>query len=159
MPRSLSSTPMPLLIATLRRGGLFFVMVALMLIIKEEFPFSNFPMYSVLPESTTCLQLTDTQDKVIPIVPVFGEAITVLKKQLTHEIKMAQEKSAIKKRDDLPPEVTKAAGAKVLRWLLTHFKCNDPQLRGQVIRLQQTTFSLKDGQVVREVETLAEDRI
>ncbi len=150
---------MPLLIAILRRGGLFFVMVALMLIIKEQFPFSNFPMYSVLPDSTICLQLTDAQDKVIPIVPVFGGAITVLKKQLNNEIKVVQSKSAIKKRDDVPPEVTRAAGAKVLRWLLTHFKCNDPKLIGQAIKLQQITFSVKDGRVVREVETLAEDRI
>lgn len=150
---------MPLLTAILRHGGLFFVMVALMLTIKEEFPFSNFPMYSVLPDSTICLQLTDADDHIIPIVPVFGGAITVLKKQLNHEVKMVQEKSAIKKRDDVPPEVTRAAGAKVLRWLLTHFKCKDAKLQGQVIRLQQITFSVQNGQVVREVETLAEDRI
>ena len=150
---------MSLLTATLRHGWFFFVMAGLMLAIKEEFPFSNFPMYSVLPDSTTCLQLTDAQDHVVPIGPVFGGAITVLKKQLNHELKMAQDKGAFKKRDEAPPEIIHAAGAKVLKWLLVHFKCNDPKMKGQPIRLQQVTFSVRQGQVVREVETLAEDRV
>ncbi|MDB6140673.1 MAG: hypothetical protein JWO94_3745, partial [Verrucomicrobiaceae bacterium] len=122
-------------------------------------PFSNFPMYCVLPSSTICLQLTDAEDHVIPIWPVFGGAITVLKKQLNHEVALVQATGAFKKRDEAPPEIVHAAGAKVLKWLLAHFPCNDPGLKGQIIRLQQITFSVRNGLVVREVETLAEDRI
>ena len=150
---------MPFITSILRRCWLFFLMVVLMLTIKEEFPFSNFPMYSVLPESTNCLQLTDADDHVIPIWPVFGGAITVLKKQLNHELSMVKAKGSFKKRDEVPPEILHPAGEKVLKWLLTHFPCKEPKLKGQVIKLQQVTFRVKQGRVVRSVETLAEDRV
>ncbi len=149
----------PALISALKHGGIFFVMIALMLIIKEEFPFSNFPMYSLLPDSTICLQLTDAENHVVPIWPAFGGSITVLKKQLNHELSMVQNTGAFKKRDETPPEILHAAGTKVLTWMLTHFKCADPKLRGQVIRLQQVKFRVRDHKVSREVETLAEDHI
>ena len=147
------------LISAFKQGGVFFVMIALMLTIKENFPFSNFPMYALLPDSTICLQLTDAEDHVVPLWPAFGGSITVLKKQLNHELSMVQKTGAFKKRDETPPEILHAAGTKVLTWLLTHFKCADPQLKGQVIRLQQVKFRVRDHKVSREVETLAEDHV
>lgn len=134
-------------------------MIALMLTIKEEFPFSNFPMYALLPDNTICLQLTDAEDHVIPVWPAFGGSITVLKKQLNHELSMVQKTGAFKKRDEVPKDILHPAGAKVLTWLLTHFKCADPKLKGQVIRLQQVKFRVQHGKVRREVETLAEGHI
>ena len=157
--RSLSSASMSSIVALLRNGWVFFLMVALMLAIKEEFPFSHFPMYSVLPDSTNCLQLVDAEGKIVPIWEVFGGSISVLKKQVNHELSLVRKEKALSRRDDVPPEVMGPIGSKVLKWLLVHFPCKDPARKGQVVKLQEITFKLENGRVERTVKTLAEDRM
>lgn len=147
------------LTALLRNGWFFLVMSALCLIIKEQFPFSNFPMYSALPDSTNCLQMVDADDHIIPIWPVFGGSISVLKKQLNHELTMLREKGAFKKKDDMPEELLNSVGKKVLTWSLTHYPCKEPARKGQLVKLQEITFRIKDGKVVRNTRTLAEDKM
>ena len=147
------------LLALLRHGAVFFVMAALMLIIKEQFPFSNFPMYSSLPESAKILQLVDAEDHLIPTWPIFGTTVSVLKKKVNYELSALRDKGEFKKRDDAPPEVLQAVGAKVLKWLLETYPCKQTERKGQVVKLQEITLRIKDGRLVRSIKTLAEDRI
>jgi len=150
---------MPLLTTLLsfaRKFGLFVAMLAAMLACGDQFPFSNFPMYSVLPETVICMRLTDTQGKMIPSVPAFNVGTTILKKQMARELQTMKAEGRIKLVSDPPLDAAREAGQRVLDWVLKNHPPREAALTGTIVRLEQVTYAIKKGAISQRVDVIGE---
>jgi hypothetical protein len=146
------------LLTVLQRSAMFLIMAALMLIFGDQFPFSNFPMYSVLPDSVICMRVTDSAGKLLPLDPAFGIGTTLLKKQMERELHEMKDAGTINKISDPGLPAAKKAGKVVLDWLLAHHPPRRAELSGQTVKLEQVSYRVKHGEVVEKVDVLAEGR-
>lgn len=137
-------------------AGLFLVMCVLMLSIGDQFPFSHFPMYSVLPESTMCIRVTDEGGKLIPVQLAFSVQSSILKKQMVRELQEMKAQKKIKLTRSVPLEVSKQCGVRVLDWMLKNRPVRDPALVGKTVKLEQVTYTARKGSVTETVDVLAE---
>lgn len=144
------------LISVCSNAGLFLVMCVLMLAIGDQFPFSHFPMYSVLPESTICLRVTDGAGKLIPVQLAFSVQSSILKKQMVRELQELKSKGEIKIVSSVSLPASKKCGQRVLDWMLKNRPVRDPALAGATVRLEQVTYTAKKGSVKQQVDVLAE---
>ena len=62
------------------------VMVIALFVIKEEFPFSNFPMYSNISEEADVAYVTDQNDKPLPMKALFKTSSGSTKKMYKKEL-------------------------------------------------------------------------
>ena len=69
------------------RWGLLLLFTAFCLLLREEFPFSNFPMYSSFGKSTYYVYLADSEDRPLATLPTVGMATPILKKVYDTELK------------------------------------------------------------------------
>jgi hypothetical protein len=56
------------------------LLVVVLFLIKEEFPFSNFPMYSNFDEEADVVFITDQNNNALPMEPLFGKGSAGTKK-------------------------------------------------------------------------------
>jgi len=139
-------------------AGMFLIMSALMLALGDQFPFSHFPMYSVLPDKVICLRVTDASGTLLPLNPSFGIVTPLLKKQMERELKGMKEARKIKLISAPPAEAEREAGQKVLDWMLAHYQPLQPALAGQTVKLEQVGYQMKSGHVAETVRVLAEGK-
>lgn len=131
----------------IQRFGFFAFMLAAMLLAGDQFPFSNFPMYSILPDSLMSMRLTDAQGNLLPSVPAFGVGTTIIKKQMARELHEMKEKGQIKLIKTVPLDASKEAGQRVLAWVLDNHPPRNPELAGATIKLEQTIYTTQKGSV------------
>lgn len=136
------------------------LMTLLLLIIGEEYPFSNFPMYSGLDDSSDVLFMTDQQDQPLPIHTLFGTSASTQKKVYMSELKKicnAQNRDT----DEALPEERKAACDKMLDKLMPRLKQHRwAQYSGKVttLRIYHKIFTLENGRVATSKPVLIAER-
>ena len=143
-------------LAVVDHAGLFLVLTPLMLVIGDQFPFSNFPMYSILPESTMCVRVTDGDGKLIPVQLAFSVQASILKKQMVRELQEMKAQKKIKRLSTASLETSQECGQRVLDWMLKNRPASDPALAGKMVKLEQVTYTATKGSVTERVDVLAE---
>ncbi len=159
--------PAPLLrlvrqIAPLSAG---IALTALCLALKENFPFTHYPMYSNFSDQTFYVWLADSQGEPIAVQTLTGLRTGRIKKVYDKEIDKVR--AAIRDRTGSAPrdrELTAAqrriAGDPTLRWL---YGASPPAARAALaaaapLQLFQVDITLADGEV-RESEPVLVGRI
>lgn len=136
------------------------VMTAVLWLVGENYPFSNFPMYSNFQPETDYLWISDGNDQPLAVQKVFGHRTSTLKKVFGRNIKSTRDD--VKQRtgrgvklEELPPEAWEAAGVETLRWmcLSTRNAALPP-----VIRLHRVELRLKDEEILPTSHRVAELR-
>lgn len=141
------------------RVGVFLCIGVACLVVKENYPFSNFPMYSNFGKSTTMLYVTDEQDRPLPLMDNYGMRTSILKKVYQSEIKrLAKEAGVDRKKlsDELKAEAADITLERVLgyRTDMQYVQRPWPELR-----LYEVTIRIKDDKLTRETEFLGRKEI
>ena len=94
------------------------VLVVALFVIKEQFPFSNFPMYSRFEPETYYVYVTSEKGDIVPVGPMFGRSISDVKK--AYDRKLSNLKKSIKgvRKIDMPADKKKDAAVECLQWLV-----------------------------------------
>lgn len=122
--------------------------VALLLLVGENYPFSNFPMYARLDEESVYFLVRNGRGEMLPYVTTFRSRSTYVPKALkTERRKLEQE--------GLTPEAALIqAGKNVLRYLVERA---EPQKQGDLLRnglrLIEVRISVEDSRL-KETETV-----
>ncbi len=116
------------------------VVIALFLI-KEQFPFSSFPMYSNFDTEAEVLFVTDQNDRVLPMLDALGRWSSSAKKAYKKELGKL---TAKRKRDAAHANAAEraAAGRIVLDDLCAHEGHLAPYAAATSIRLYRRSFQL-----------------
>jgi hypothetical protein len=122
--------------------------VALLLIIGENYPFSNFPMYSNLEEESVYFMVLNRSGEMLPFVTSFRSRSTYVPKALKAERRKLE-------RDGMSSEAALTqAGKNVLLYLVERA---EPQKREDLLRnglrLIEVRISVEDSRL-REDETI-----
>lgn len=137
-------------------AGFFLVLSVIMLAVGDQFPFSHFPMYSVLPESAMSIRVVDEDGRRVPVQTAFSVQSSILKKQMMRELNEQKVKGRIKRVSAASLEVSKECGQRVLDWMLQNRPACDPAMAGKKVKLEQVVFTAKKGSVTEEAIVLAE---
>ncbi|WP_009961149.1 hypothetical protein [Verrucomicrobium spinosum] len=118
-------------------------------VVGEQYPFSNFPMYSHLDKEADVLYVTDQTDRVLPMEKLFGTSSSTQKKVFITELKEICNPKGRDTRDALPEERS-AAGAKLGEKLFPKLKPHNlAQVGGEVkgLRLYYKVFTVESGAI------------
>ncbi|CAN5315354.1 hypothetical protein BH23VER1_BH23VER1_27840 [soil metagenome] len=135
----------------------------LCLVLKEEFPFSHFPMYSSFSNYTYYVYVTDKNGEPIPLEAITSVRTSKLKKILQNGLDDVKDEVKEATGDwpgfaVLPTEAKRPAGEATLRWLRENCK---ESARAQLashapLTLHQVELFIDDeGRMVREDEPIA----
>lgn len=143
-------------LATIWRNTPFREMTLLVLalfIIKERFPFSNFPMYSNIDDKADVVFVTDQNDKPLPMKAVFKTSSGSSKKMLNTEIKKLTNPHG---RDsaDATPEELQAAGKAVMVTLKERLRRDAMPPETTMLRFYRKTFRAGELGVGKETPQL-----
>lgn len=107
------------------------LLVVFLAIVKEQYPFSDFPMYSHLDDESDVLYVTDQADNVLPMEKLFGTGASTQKKVFMTELKSICNP---KKRDtkNALPEEKQQAGSQLMDKLM-------PKLKREKLAAMSTT--------------------
>ncbi|MDQ3119972.1 MAG: hypothetical protein M3Q89_10465 [Verrucomicrobiota bacterium] len=138
-------------------GRPLLLITAVCLLLREEFPFSHFPMYSSFGRSTYYVYLTNGADQPLPTVTTLGVSTPTLKKIYESEVRREMERIPRASRKSLSLEQRRPAGERVLQRLL-----NSPRVQqsGNVLsaglRLYEMRITLERREFQRRKELIAE---
>jgi len=109
---------------------------ALLAFAGEQYPFSDFPMYSHVDKEADVLYVTDQNDRVLPMEKLFGTSTSTQKKVFITELKDIVNPKKRDTRDALPDE-RQEAGAKFADKLFPKLKRHNlAQVGGEVSALR-----------------------
>jgi hypothetical protein len=125
--------------------------VALLLIVGENYPFSNFPMYSSLEEESAYFVVENSRGEMLPYVTSFRSRSTYVPKALKAERRKLEQ-------GGMSPEVALTqAGKNVLLYLVERA---EPQKRGNLLgnglRLIEVRISVEDSRLKEEKTVVVE---
>jgi len=127
--------------------GLFFV--------KEQYPFSNFPMYSKVDQEADILYITDQTDQALPMDAVFRTGSGTSKKMYKKELTAVTHATG-RKLDDATPEDRATAGRAVMTTLMKRTRSSQMPPNVSQLRFYRKTFRLENGTLAHlEPERLA----
>ena len=121
--------------------------VVLCLIFGENYPFSNFPMYSALSSRAELVYVTNAAGEPLEMQPVFGFETWSARKMLKTETrKLEKQNPGLSEA-----EVRERAGQFVLRFLLQRIpEPKQSELLAQGVQLHWDKIELQKGRIVRE---------
>ena len=124
--------------------------------IGEQFPFSNFPMYSSFGRDTYYVYLADGTGQPLPTIAAAGITTPILKKMYDAELQRELKRLRTQRRR-LRVEQKAPVGARVLEALVK----SAPSLtavpqRPPGVRLYEVNISVEQGQFNRRTELIAE---
>ena len=122
------------------------------LLLRENFPFSHFPMYAGLLDFTNYVYLTDEHDRPIA-TRRFGLSASTLKKLYHARIGDGTRIATIRK---LSMEELRPAGREVLESMLARPRLRERPLTCRRLRLHQVNLRYRHGSVDREEFLVAE---
>jgi hypothetical protein len=134
------------------------VLTAACLLVKEQYPLSDFPMYSSFTSKTFYVYLADGDGTPIATAPATGMTTPTLKKIYVSETRRERARSPLRSQG-LTSEQKRAAGER----LLTQLK-NSPDLRERnvtlpvTLRLYEVNISMAHGRFDKQTELVAELR-
>ena len=125
----------------------------------QQYPFTNFPMYSHLDAESDVLYVTDQSDKPLPFHTLFGTKTSTQKKVLISELKKICNPKGRDTRDAEPDE-RKQAGAKMVEKLMPRLKRDRVPAGVTSLRFHYKVFQAKDGKIIETPPQLvAEQRL
>ena len=134
------------------------IITAACLLVQEQYPFSNFPMYSSFGPTTYYLYIADGTGAPIPTLATLGISTPKLKKVFSSEMRKARERLHPPPQQ-LTPEEKQAVGQQFLAKLKS-----SPAARARkrkvpaVLRLYEVNISLESGRFEKKTEMIAELR-
>ncbi len=134
------------------------LLTAACLLLREQYPLSNFPMYSSFSSKTFYVYLADGDGAPLAAVNTFGVTTPTLKKIFVNETRRERERSP-EKSQRLTNEQKQIVGAR----LLSRLK-NSPAARERgvvlppVLRLYEVDISMAGGRFERQTALIAEVR-
>lgn len=143
------------------RGGrwnLLLLFTALCLVVREEFPFSNFPMYSSFGKSTYYVYLASSEGAAFATLPIAGMTTPTLKKMYEAEVKK-EVRRLRSSRSKLTLEQKRPAGERILARLK-----NSPRAQEQgtafpeILRLYEVNIALDGVRFDTRTDLIAEIR-
>lgn len=129
-------------------------------VVKEQYPFSNFPMYSHLDKEADVLFVTDQTDRVLPMERLFGTSSSTQKKVFITELKDICNPQGRDTRDALPEERSQA-GAKLAEKLFPKLKPHNLAKEGGEVtslRLYYNVFKVENGAVTTGTPQLVAEK-
>ena len=138
-------------------------MTAVCLAVKEEFPFSHFPMYESFSDYSFVVYIADRDGEPIPVQSITSQKTSKLKKIFDREQKQARKELEaagveIEGYQFMTKEQRRPAGEKTLKWLYANSKEGGvEELRKHApLRLYYIHLRVGDDGFEREVELIAE---
>lgn len=128
------------------------------LLIEEQFPFSNFPMYSSFGPTTYYLYIADGAAAPIATLTTLGMSTPTLKKVFSTEMRKERARLGTRAKQ-LTPEQKEAVGERLLARLRTSPAAL--QRGGEippVLRLYEVNISLARGRFDKQTVLIAEQR-
>ncbi|MEY4482859.1 MAG: hypothetical protein RL693_311, partial [Verrucomicrobiota bacterium] len=125
------------------------LLVVLLAIIKEQYPFSDFPMYSHLDAESDVLYVTDQDDRVLPMEKIFGTGASTQKKVYMTELKSICNPKKRDTRDALPEE-KQQAGSQLMDKLMPKLKSEKLAAIGPTtksLRIYYKVYTLDAGNI------------
>ena len=133
------------------------LLTALCLVIREEFPFSHFPMYSSFGRSTYYVHLADSTGSPLPTVATLGVSTPTLKKIYESEVRGEMKRIPKASRQRLSIAQRQPAGKRVLQRLSNSTSTGQSEApRATGLRLYEVRISLEGGQFQKRRELIAE---
>ncbi len=126
------------------------------LLVREQYPFSNFPMYSGFGRNTYYVYLADGNGTPIPALTTMGVSTPTLKKMFADE--MAKEREHFKLH---PKKLTLEQKRDPGERLLARIKSSSAALarsapKPEVLRLYEVTISLEGERFTKQTVLIAE---
>lgn len=125
--------------------------VAVLLLIGEQFPFSNFPMYSSLDDESFYFVVTNSKDEILPYATSFRFRASFASKSYKTEYKKLV-KAGVPK-----DEASRQSAAKLLDYLVARA---EPSVRQELLkgglRFSEVRIGVKDGELVEKRTVFAE---
>ena len=118
---------------------------------RDWYPFSNFPMYSILPSATWALRATDMEDKPLPLEQIGVDAPT-LKKMINAELFRFKEAGIIRRVSESTLEHWQQAATNVVERLRTTM--NEPLFRHTGFKLHARHYKAGQDRVSIHDEAL-----
>lgn len=124
------------------------LVIALCLILKENYPFSNFPMYSSFSDHTFFIYVADADDEPIAIEVLTAIRTGRLKKVYDTQLRSVAKKLGKRKRE-LTVEERHEIGLETLRWFFSSSRDEvKPYLKKyKLIKLYHVDITIDDGEV------------
>ena len=134
------------------------VLTAACLVLREQYPFSHFPMYSSFGDNTYYVHLADGTGKPLPTLPTTGMMTATLKKMYDTELR--KEVARLRRsRRRLTTEEKRPAGERVLLALNRSLWAQQqaPQF-SPPLRIYEVNISCSAGRFEKRSELIAEAR-
>jgi hypothetical protein len=133
---------------------------ALLFFVGEQYPFSDFPMYSHLDKESDVFYVTDQDDRVLPMEKLFGTSSSTQKKVFITELK---DICNPKKRDtrDALPEERQEAGNELMDKLYPKLKRHHLAAVGgevKALRFYYKIFTIDAGKIASGKPQLVAER-
>ena len=126
------------------------------LVLQEQFPFSNFPMYSSFGRDTYYVYLADGAGEPLATIASFGITTPILKKMYDTELQR-EVKRLRTRRTRLRLEQKTPVGERVLQALTKpHAASPGGPERPAGLRLYEVNLSVESGRFVRRTELIAQ---
>ena len=122
------------------------VLVVALYVIKDQFPFSNFPMYSNFDTEADVVFIADQKGDPVSMDDVFRSGSSTAKKAYKKELGKIVSPTKRDSKQSTPDE-RKAAGAIVLGDWHANMRRDRLPAGTTAIRLYRRTFELKDGKL------------
>lgn len=131
-------------------------LVVLLFVVKEQFPFSNFPMYSHLDTEAYVVFIADQNGNALSMDDVFRSGSSTAKKAYEKEVVKLTKPNKRDSKEATSEERRTAGGIILADWQAKMKKDMLPS-GTTAIRLYRRTFALKDGKLADQTpELLAE---
>ena len=134
------------------------VLTVLCLTLKEQYPFSHFPMYSSFTNRTYYVYLADGADQPLPTVTTVGVSTPTLKKIYDREVRRALRDWQVR-RQELTAEQKQQIGGPILERLRSSATAQQVgEAFPEVLRLYQVDIELTGGEFQKRRTLIAEVR-
>lgn len=134
---------------------ILFCLTLLHLILKENFPFSHYPMYAGLSSRVYYLLITNENDEMLGLKREFGLSADFLKRVYDHEIKSLAKAKGCKKKQ-LTQEDLNMVGMSLLEALEGYARLKNSTLTFKRLKLYIVSLSLIDCRIDKEQKLIAE---
>ncbi|NNE91969.1 MAG: hypothetical protein HKN23_10010 [Verrucomicrobiales bacterium] len=160
--------PVPPRLRSLARHPLFvmWAFVAFSLLVKENYPFSHFPMYSHVAPETHYFYLTDGEGNNLGTKTNFGMAASNLKKKyhsyLTALAEQREKEAGHRiKASELPASDQETCGQKLFDYILERGEHRGKWTRNKpdIIRLRRADIQRKGSELIETNRLIAERKL
>lgn len=128
------------------------------LLIGEQYPFSDFPMYSSFGRSTYYVYLADGSDQPLSTYGAIGVSTATFKKMYETALRAEMRKLRVS-RKQLTDEQLRSFGTRVLSELRSSPAASAEGRRfADVVRLYEVQVRLTEGELKKETRLIAEQR-